>query len=166
MNSKALPITMATLLALLAGGCAETNPPRYGTQYGESGYGTTDYYDQARQPVSYTGYVARLETIEVQPGYRFGVGSVIGAVAGGLLGSQAGEGSGKAAATIAGAALGGAAGTAIESNRNRQLANRITVDLAGGGQVTIVQPSDPQIRPGMRVAIVGSGESARVVPAG
>jgi outer membrane lipoprotein SlyB len=167
MNGKLIPISMAAMLVL--GGCAETAGPRYGaTTYGDGAYSSSGYnssYNDARQPVAYTGYVSNVETFEVQPGYRFGVGSIVGAVAGGLLGSQVGEGSGKAAATIAGAAIGGAAGTAVESRRNKELASRVTVDLRGGGMVTIVQPADPQIQRGMRVAIVGSGESARVVPA-
>jgi outer membrane lipoprotein SlyB len=174
MNTKALPFALAAALTL-AGGCADTGS-RYGssTMGGDSSYDPYDRYGrydrpasgEVRQPVSHTGRIVDIDTIEMQPGYRFGVGSVIGAVAGGLLGSQIGEGSGSTAAAIAGAAIGGAAGTAAESQMNRRLASRVTVDLRGGGTVTIVQPPDPELRPGMRVAIIGTGESARVVPAG
>lgn len=163
MNRKTIPIVLTALA--LAAGCAET--PRYGaTRYGEDPYGNTAYSEPARQPVAYRGRIDSIETIEVDPGYRFGVGSVIGAVAGGLLGSQIGEGSGSTAAAIAGAAIGGAAGTAVERRQNTQLASRVTVDLRDGGKVTIVQPPDPQLRPGQRVSIVGTGENARVVPMG
>lgn len=162
MNSKAIPITLAAVL-VLAGGCADTTGARYGatdtTTYG------APIYDDIRRPVAYTGYVVDIEPVRVERGFKFGVGSVIGAVAGGLLGSQIGEGAGNTAATIAGAAAGGVAGTAAESRLSTQTASRITVDLQGGGTVTIVQPTDPQLHRGMRVAIVGRGENARVVPA-
>lgn len=176
MNRKFVSLTLAAAIGTLAG-CADTGP-RYGTSnggystqpdsYGYSGGYSENRaaYDGSRQAAaSYTGYVSDVETIQVQPGYRFGVGSVVGALAGGLLGHQVGKGSGNTAATIAGAAIGGAAGTAAESQINRQNASRVTVDLRDGSRATIVQPYDPQLQRGMRVEIVGSGEGARVIPA-
>lgn len=153
--TRALPLTLAAMLTLAGAGCVDAGP-RYGeTRYSEAA---------AAPPTAYRGRVAQIETIQVDSGYRFGVGSVIGAVAGGLLGHTVGRGSGNTAATIAGAAAGGVAGTAAESKLNKQEATRITVDLRSGGSVVVVQPPDPRIRRGMTVDVVGSGDNARVVP--
>lgn len=143
------------VLASLAAGCAEM-PQMGGSRYGES--------QTAAANVERQGKIVRLELIQVDDDYRFGVGTVVGAVAGGLLGSQIGEGRGRTAATVVGAAAGAAAGTAVESKMKKKDAQRVVVDLAHGGQVTIVQPVDARLKVGMAVRIEGSGASARVVP--
>jgi len=110
------------------------------------------------------GRITGIEIVKVDEDYQLGVGTVIGAVAGGLLGSQIGSGRGATAATVAGAAVGAAAGTVAESKLKKKDAQRVTVQMQTGGQMTIMQPADSRLQNGMNVRIEGSGESARVVP--
>lgn len=84
----------------------------------------------------------------------------VGAVAGGLLGSQIGQGRGSTLATV----LGAAAGAVVESKMKKKDAQRVTVTMRTGGEVTIVQPVDARLKSGMNVRVEGSGETARVVP--
>ena len=141
------------LAAALVGGCADTGSLG-GTTYGESGSTAARQSDR-------DGTIATLENVRVDDKYKLGVGTAVGAVAGGLLGSGMGD---SKTATVAGAVLGGAAGTYAESKLRKQDAQRITVNMKTGGSVTIVQPPDGRLREGMNVRVVGSGESARVVP--
>lgn len=60
--------------------------------------------------------------------------------------------------------VGAAAGTVIEGKMKKKDAQRVTVQLKSGGEVTIVQPVDGRLRNGMNVRIEGGGETARVVP--
>jgi outer membrane lipoprotein SlyB len=163
MSWKAIPVVVVVLA--LGAGCAGNQPYGSGPTYGTTGYGATAASPAygVQSNVAYRGRIVDIDSFPVERGYKFGVGSVIGAVAGGLLGNQIGEGAGKTAATIAGAAAGGAAGTAAESRINTETASRITVDLDGGGVVTVVQPYDERLREGMRATIVGQGDAARVV---
>jgi len=150
-------IAVSLFLAVaLASGCAELGSLG-GTQYGETD-GTV-----ASQDDRY-GSITAIEIIKVDDNYKFGVGTVVGAVAGGLLGSQIGSGSGATAAAVVGAAAGAAAGTYAESKLKKQDAQRVTVQMRTGGQVSIVQPVDSRLRYGMNVRVEGSGETARVVP--
>ena len=65
---------------------------------------------------------------------------------------------------MAGAVLGGLAGTYAESKLGKETAQQVTVKMATGGTVTIVQPSDGRLKSGLAVRVEGSGENARVVP--
>lgn len=141
------------LLAALVGGCADMGSLG-GTKYGETGGAMANQSDR-------DGTIATLENVQVDDKYKLGVGTAVGAVAGGLLGSGMGD---STTATVAGAVLGGAAGTYAESKMHKTDAQRITVDMATGGRVTITQPKDVRLREGMRVRVEGSGENARVVP--
>jgi outer membrane lipoprotein SlyB len=150
-----IPLAWLTAAALLAG-CADM-PQLGGPKYGESGGTATSYAER-------NGRITHIELIKVDEDYKFGVGTVAGAVAGGLLGAQIGEGRGNTAATVIGAAAGAAAGTVVESKMKKKDAQRITVQMTTGGTVTIVQPVDARLKPGMSVRVEGSGEAARVVP--
>lgn len=142
--------------AVLAAGCAET-PSFGGPGYGES--------PTAADPVNDRyGSIVGIEIIQVDEQYKLGVGTAVGAVAGALLGRQVGSGGGRTAATVAGAAAGAAAGTVAESKLRRRDAQRVTVRMHTGGQVTIVQPVDGRLQQGMNVVVQGSGETARVLP--
>lgn len=143
----------ALLLVVLAGGCAELGSLG-GTKYGETS-GTVASQSER------DGTIATLETLQVDDKYKLGVGTAVGAVAGGLLGAGVGD---STTATVAGAVIGGVAGTYAESKIAKQDAQRITVDMATGGRVTITQPVDGRLREGMKVRVEGSGEKARVVP--
>ena len=150
MNQRiALPVL---LCVALVGGCADLGSLG-GTTYGE----TSTTASQSERD----GTIATLETIQVDDKYKLGVGTAVGAVAGGILGSAVGD----TGATVAGALLGGVAGTYAESKMGgKQDAQRITVNMKTGGNVTITQPVDSRLRKGMAVRIEGSGENARVVP--
>ena len=144
------------LVAALIFGCAEMESIG-GSKYGDTGGAVASQSDR-------NGTITALEIVQVDEDYKFGVGTVVGAVAGGLLGSQIGAGRGATAAAIAGAAAGAAIGTAAQSKMNKKDAQRVTVRMYTGGQVTIVQPVDSRLRNGMRVFVEGSGDAARVVP--
>jgi outer membrane lipoprotein SlyB len=145
-------ILLTLMLALLLGGCAELES-KGGTKYGESS--GTIQSDR-------NGTVAKLETIHVDQNYKLGVGTAAGAVAGGILGAAIGD---STTATVAGAVIGSVAGTYAESKMSgTETAQRVTVNMATGGTVTIVQPNDARLKDGLAVRVEGSGESARVVP--
>ncbi len=147
---------IAILLAVaLTSGCAETGSLGGGPQYGETSGTVANQSDRI-------GNITGVEIIQVEDNYKLGIGTAVGAVAGGLLGSQVGSGS--AAATVAGAAVGAAAGTYAESKLKKIEAQRVSVQMRTGGQVSIVQPPDRRLVNGMSVVVQGSGETARVVP--
>ena len=151
MNQRcAVPLL---ILAALVGGCAEMGSLG-GTKYGDTGSAVASQSER-------DGTIVQLENIEVDDKYKLGVGTAVGAVAGGLLGAGVGD---STTATVAGAVLGGAAGSYAESKIRKQDAQRVTVNMATGGSVTITQPMDGRLRQGMSVRVEGSGENARVVP--
>lgn len=154
MRTQALGVV--ALAAVLVAGCAEM-PQFGGPKYGETSGTLASQADR-------NGTITSLETVKVDEDYKLGVGTAVGAVAGGLLGSQIGEGRGSTVGTVVGAAAGAAAGTVAESKMKKKDAQRVTVKMATGGEVTIVQPVDSRLRNGMRVRVEGSGETARVVP--
>lgn len=143
----------ALLTTALAGGCAGLGSLD-GPKFGETG--TTGAIQSERD-----GIIAALQNIEVDDNYKLGVGTAVGAAAGGILGAAVGD---STTATVTGAVLGGVAGTYAESKIHKRDAQRVTVDMKTGGQVTIVQPMDGRLRDGMAVRVEGSGENARVVP--
>ena len=149
---SALPVAIFVLATLL-GGCSDLGSLG-GTKYGESEKTTASLSER-------DGTIARLENIQVDENYKLGVGTVAGAVAGGLIGAGVGD---SKTATVVGAVVGGVAGTYAESKLKKRDAQRITLNMATGGSVTITQPRDERLREGMRVRVEGSGESARVVP--
>lgn len=82
------------------------------------------------------------------------LGTVTGGVVGGLLGHQIGGGRGQTAATIAGAVGGAYAGSQIERRaKGERDVYRISVRMNDGTYQTIVQETDPGVRPGDRVRI-------------
>ena len=154
---KTRMLVPAILLAMVVGGCSDMPQMGGGPKYGDTAGSVASQSDR-------NGKITALEVVQVDENYKFGVGTVVGAVAGGLLGSQIGEGRGSTLATVLGAAAGAAAGTVVESKVKKQDAQRVTVKMGTGGQVTIVQPVDSRLASGMNVRVEGSGESARVVP--
>jgi len=144
------------LAAALSFGCADMGSLG-GTKYGEASGTVAGQTDR-------DGNITTVEVIKVDDDYKLGIGTAVGAVAGGLLGSQIGSGSTSTAAAVGGAAIGAAAGTYAESKLKKKDAQRVTVQMRTGGQVTILQPVDSRLRSGMNVRISGSGEAARVEP--
>lgn len=153
---KSTVIASLLVAVTLLAGCAEMGTIG-GPKYGDTGGTVASQTDR-------NGRITALETVKVDGDYKLGVGTVVGAVAGGLLGSQVGSGRGATVATVAGAAAGAAAGTVAESKMKKVDAQRVTVQMASGGQVIIVQPVDSRLRNGMNVRVEGSGETGRVVP--
>jgi outer membrane lipoprotein SlyB len=153
------PIAIAFLAAAaLATGCADTGST------GRASYGETAGTTAAPTAADRSGRITAIDVVKVDENYQFGVGTVVGAIAGGLLGSQVGHGSGRVVGGVVGAGVGAAAGTYAESKMKTKDAQRVTVQMATGGQVTVLQPPDGRLRNGMNVSVLGSGESARVVP--
>lgn len=149
-------VLVPSLVIALVGGCADMGSLG-GTKYGETSGTVAGQTDR-------NGKITSLEVVKVDEDYKLGVGTAVGAVAGGLLGSQIGEGRGSTVATVVGAAAGAAAGTVAEGKIKKKDAQRVTVKMNTGGEVTIVQPVDARLKNGMNVRVDGSGETARVVP--
>lgn len=154
---KTRVLVPAVLFAMVAAGCNDMPKLGGGPTYGDSSGAVTSQSERS-------GKITALETVQVDEKYKFGVGTAVGAVAGGLLGSQIGKGDGSTLGAVLGAAAGAVAGTAVESKMKKQDAQRVTVKMSTGGDVTIVQPVDARLKSGMNVRVEGSGESARVVP--
>lgn len=151
MNARfALPLLGLTILFA---GCSDLGSLG-NSRYGESEKTATNQSER-------NATIARLETIQVDENYKLGIGTAVGAVAGGLLGAGLGD---SKTATVLGAVVGGAAGTYAESRYKKKDAQRITLNMATGGRLTITQPPDERLREGMSVRVEGSGENARVVP--
>ncbi len=147
-----LAILIISAAGLLSS-CADTRSLGGGGDYGERSGTAANQTDR-------NGYITALENIEINEDYKLGIGTAVGAVAGGLLGSKAGD---STTATVAGAAVGAAAGTYAQGKMSSQDAQRVTVQMASGGQVVIVQPVNKSLSNGMNVRVEGSGESGRVV---
>jgi len=147
----------AILFSMVVGGCSDMPQMGGGPKYGDTSGPVASQSDR-------NGKITALEVVQVDDNYKFGVGTAVGAVAGGLLGSQIGKGDGSTLGAVLGAAAGAVAGTVVESKMKKQDAQRLTVKMDTGGEVTLVQPFDSRLKGLMKVRVVGSGESARVVP--
>jgi outer membrane lipoprotein SlyB len=153
------PIAVPALLCLaLVAGCAD-NGGLSGTKYGESGTSATTTTPTAAVGER-DGTISTIENVKVDDDFKLGVGTAVGAVAGGILGAAVGDTKGAAA----GAVIGGLGGTYAQSKMDKENAQRVTVSMKTGGTLTIVQPINSALRPGMAVRVEGSGENARVVP--
>ena len=146
-----------SLFSMVVGGCSDMPQLGGGPKYGDSSGSGSNQNDRY-------GKITALEVVQVDQNYKFGIGTAVGAVAGGLLGSQIGKGDGSTLGAVLGAAAGAVAGTAVESKMNKQDAQRVTVRMDTGGEITLVQPIDSRLRSWMWVRVEGSGGSARVVP--
>lgn len=154
---KLRTLVPAILFTMGVGGCSDMPQLGGGPKYGDTSGSVASQSDR-------NGKITALDVVQVDENYKFGVGTAVGAVAGGLLGSQIGKGDGSTLGAVLGAAAGAVAGTAVESKVKKQDAQRVTVKMATGGEVTILQPADSRLNSGMNVRVEGSGESARVVP--
>jgi outer membrane lipoprotein SlyB len=90
---------------------------------------------------------------------------VVGGLAGLGIGSLIGGGSGRDVAMVAGALGGALAGNEVQKKYDQPIpAQQIIVRVRSGVLVAVTQPTGPNMFPGERVYIEGSGEGARVVP--
>jgi len=140
--------------ALAAVGCARQSAssqvyPRYETRTA---------YD-----VEY-GEVVGVREVEIE-GYSTVVGRWGGAIVGDAIGSTVDGRSRRRVARAVGGVTGAIVGEAIERELTSEIGLEITVQLASGGTVAIVQAQDIVFAPGDRVRVLfGPEGSARITP--
>jgi outer membrane lipoprotein SlyB len=147
-------IASALVLAMLSG-CA--TQPRLG-----------DHYRRSEALREQTVRVAVVESVRdvVLDRERSGVGTLAGAAIGGVAGSSIGKGNGSTIGAIGGSVLGGVIGQAIEDSTARVPAVEITVRLADGTLVAIVQEAgSTRLRVGDAVRLLSNRGVTRIVPA-
>ncbi|KQB55212.1 hypothetical protein AQS70_19290 [Pseudomonas endophytica] len=113
-----------------------------------------------------TGVIEQIELTQVKSNHESGVGAVLGGLAGAGIGSLIGHGSGRDVAMVAGALAGAVGGNYTEKQNYDQPreAQQIIVRMRSGVLVSVTQPVNPALAPGMNVYIEGAGSDARVVP--
>ncbi|MBB5018161.1 outer membrane lipoprotein SlyB [Chitinivorax tropicus] len=154
MSTNKLCVLALVSSALILGGCA-------------SGLtGDTYSHSEARgeQTVRY-GVVTSVRPVILE-GESSQVGVLGGAALGGLAGSEVGKGRGSAAGAIAGAIVGGIAGAATEKAIGKKQGVEVTVKLADGREIAIVQEASPKevFRQGDKVRLLSRGGTTRVTP--
>ncbi len=140
-------VVAASALALLVGACASPGP----------GPGETEVR---------AGVIEQINPTEVKSNHDMGLGAILGGVAGAGLGSLIGAGTGREVAIAAGAIAGAVGGNYAQKKYydKPQPAQQVIVRLNSGVLIAITQPINPELRPGQKVYIEGSGPSTRVVP--
>ena len=113
-----------------------------------------------------TGVIEQIELTQVQTNHDSGVGAILGGLAGAGIGSLIGHGTGRDVAMVAGALAGAAGGNYTQTTRydQPQQAQQIIVRMKSGVLVSVTQPINPVLKPGMSVYIEGAGSDAQVVP--
>ena len=112
-----------------------------------------------------SGVIEQITAVELSTNHHAGVGAVIGGLTGVGLGSLIGAGTGRDVAMVAGAIGGALAGNEIQKKYVKPVpGQQIIVRTGSGVLVSVTQPLNPDLRPGQRVFIEGSGEGSRVVP--
>jgi outer membrane lipoprotein SlyB len=114
------------------------------------------------QQVEY-GVIEQLRPVEIE-GTKTPIGSGAGAIAGGIAGSSIGGKTTSKVMTVIGAVAGGVVGAAIEEGVTRTHGVEITVKMADGRTIAIVQALSPNERfsVGDRVRVISSGQNTRV----
>lgn len=110
------------------------------------------------------GTVTGIENVRIE-GTNTGIGALAGGAVGGIGASGIGGGKGSAIASIGGALLGGYLGGKAEDELTRSTGVNLTIRLANGDHIAVVQQVDPAMvfRTGDKVIIYGQGDTARVV---
>ncbi len=113
-----------------------------------------------------SGVIEQINPTEVRTNHDMGLGAILGGVGGAGLGSLIGGGTGREVAIAAGAIVGAVGGNYAQKQYfdKPQPAQQVIVRLNSGVLVAITEPVDPQLRPGQKVYIQGSGPDTRVVP--
>lgn len=154
---RAALIPVVLVASLAAAGCARQADPNVysGASVGESVRTMTGVIESARYV-----QIQESDTLEGNT-----TGGLIGGVAGGAAGARFGQGWGKALAVGAGALAGATVGALAERELKRQDAIEYVVRLDRGGHITIIQGTEPQLRPGTRVYVQEASRGrARVQP--
>ena len=112
-----------------------------------------------------TGTVAQVNMTTVKSNHDQGVGAILGGIAGAGIGSLIGAGTGRDVAIAAGAIAGALGGNYAQQKfyDQPQAAQQVFVRLQSGVLLSITQPVNPNIVPGARVFVEGSGSDARVI---
>ena len=122
----------------------------------------------AQQPGSMEvrqGVIEQITPTQIHSNHHPGIGAIIGGLGGLGIGSLIGAGTGRDVAMVAGALGGALMGNNVQKRYEQPVeGQQIIVRITNGVLVAITQPADSRLKPGQRVYIEGSGESARVVP--
>ena len=146
-------LVMAGIMALLLVGCASDLTS------------TTYSRGEARQMQTVQfGTIVGIENVQLE-GTDTGIGAIAGGAVGGIAASDIGGGKGSAIASIGGALLGGYLGGKAEDELTKAAGVNLTIQLANGNYVAVVQQVDPAMvfRVGDKVTIYGQGSTTRVV---
>lgn len=153
MRKRNIIVMTAALLCLAVafGGCAKST----GKSYTKSEARTAQSVQR--------GVIVSIDEVTIEQDASIaGVG--LGGAAGGVIGSTLGRGTGRVLATVAGAAIGAVAGAAGEKALRTEKAYEFTIELDGGGTISVVQAIDGTYQRGDRVRVLrGAGNRARVV---
>jgi outer membrane lipoprotein SlyB len=146
MLNRSLSYTLALVMALaLAGGQAFAQQP--GSM-------------EVRQ-----GVIEQITPTQIHTNHHPGIGAIVGGLGGLGIGSLIGAGTGRDVAMVAGALGGALMGNNVQKRYEQPIeGQQIIVRITNGVLVAVTQPTDSRLKPGQRVYIEGSGESARVVP--
>ena len=151
MKNTLFPLVLL-LIPLALSGCASTQS---GDSYSRSEARTV-------QRVEY-GTVEQLRPVRIE-GTKTPVGSGAGAIAGGIAGSSVGGNTTGKVMAVIGAVAGGLAGAAIEEGVTRAEGVELTLKMADGRTIAVVQALSPneKFAVGDRVRVIYSGQNTRV----
>jgi len=111
------------------------------------------------------GVIEQITPTQIQSNHHPGVGAIIGGLGGLGIGSLIGAGTGRDVAMVAGALGGALLGNNVQKRYDQPVeGQQIIVRITNGVLVAVTQPVDSRLKPGQRVYIEGTGESARVIP--
>jgi outer membrane lipoprotein SlyB len=111
-----------------------------------------------------SGVIEQITNVQIASNQHRGVGAVVGGVAGLGIGSLIGAGTGRDVAMVLGTVGGALAGNEVQKKYDQPVpGQQIFVRTSNGVLVSVTQPTNPNLRLGLKVYIEGSGEDARVV---
>ncbi|MCX9155716.1 glycine zipper 2TM domain-containing protein [Niveibacterium sp. 24ML] len=114
------------------------------------------------QTVEY-GEIVALRPVVLE-GTKTPIGTIAGAAIGGIAGSAVGQGKGADIAAVVGAVAGGIVGSTVEEAATRSQAVEITLRMARGETIAVVQAVSEQddFKVGDKVRLLSSGGTSRV----
>lgn len=114
------------------------------------------------QTVEY-GEIVSLRPVAIE-GTKSPVGAIAGGAIGGIAGSAVGHGKGSDVAAVIGAVAGGIVGSSVEEAATRSQGMEITLRMARGETIAVVQQVSPQdnFKVGDKVRLLSSGGTTRV----
>ena len=111
-----------------------------------------------------SGKIEQINPAQIASNHHTGVGAILGGLGGAALGSLIGNGTGRDVAMVAGALGGALGGNELQKKYDQpRPGQQVIVRLNNGVLVSIVQPINQSLRPGMKVFIEGAGTQARVI---